>query len=184
MSIKLSPTCHPLDHLLLGLLNPLLSGLMEAHLPSTISVYKFVSKGKLYQEQPANSPYFFCWLGLLFQMPIVGIRLDDMPAERIAYVWVDAHLLQAPFCGANLCFLLAFCEWSGWQRVKTRPEANYFIGYMGGDLQDGEAFQEERARKQDPHTHPPGYFSTWDQKPFPPLLHLQKAPAPGVMAQL
>lgn len=40
-----------------------------------------------------------------------------------------------------------------------------------------------RPRKQDPPTHPPRYFSTWDQKLFPPLLLLQKALSPGVMVQ-
>lgn len=30
---------------------------------------------------------FLCWLGLSFQMPVLGIRLDNTLAERISYVW-------------------------------------------------------------------------------------------------
>lgn len=132
---------------------------------------------------------FFCWLGLLFQMPILGIGLDDMPAERIAYVWVDAHLLQAPFCGANLCFLLAFCEWSGLAEGENKAQAYLFHWLYGRWLVGWRSIPWRKGgqgskTRPPPHTHPPRYFSTWDQKPFPPLLLLQKAPAPGVMAQL
>lgn len=99
-------------------------------------------------------------------MPILGIRLDDMPADRIAYVWVDAHLLQA-FYRANLCFLLAFHEWSELAEGENRPEPTYFTGSLGGDLQDGKAFQEERESKEARHSsplpiHTPRYFSTQD----------------------
>lgn len=54
-----------------------------------------------------------------------------MPAERIAYVWVDAHLLQAPFCGANLCFLLAFCGWSGLAEGENKAQAYLFHWLYG-----------------------------------------------------
>lgn len=108
---------------------------------------------------------FSCWLGLSFQIPILGIRFHDMPAERVAYVWASSSSASGSFFfWANLCFLLAVGG-VGWQKVMTRPKTSYLTGYMEMIYRKEEHSQKEREAKGPRH---PNYFSTRDQKLLPP----------------
>lgn len=128
---------------------------------STASIHRLCLRlcvqRKVISRAACQFTVFFCWLGLLFQMPILGIRLDDMTAERIAYVWVDAHLLQAPFCGANLCFLLAFCGWSGLAEGENKAQAYLFHWLYGRWFAGWRSIPRRKGgqgSKIPPHTRP------------------------------
>lgn len=84
---------------------------------------------------------FSCWPGLLFQIPVVGIRLDDTPAEKIAYVWASCSSASGSFfSGLPFVFCWLPVGGVGWQKVMTRPKTSYLTSYMGSDLQEGEVF--------------------------------------------
>lgn len=86
---------------------------------------------------------FFWWLGLLFQIPMLEIGLDDRPAGRTACVCV--RCLFARLLSSGLSWV---CWWTSVQKFgrewRQGPRLLNLSGYRGTDLQAKAAFQRRR----------------------------------------
>lgn len=76
---------------------------------STTSIYshclQICVQGKVIPREACQFTIFFCWLRLLFQMTILGIRLDGMPVENIAYVWARCSYAGLPLFSVGFLWM-------------------------------------------------------------------------------
>lgn len=100
-----------------------------------------------------------CGLGLLFHMPVLGISLDDKPAESNAFVWARVSCASDSFLLGHPVFSAGFLRMGLILEGEDKAQAGCSPLLDGSDLQDRKTFQGKgRPREQAPSPQHLGTF--------------------------